>query len=148
MAGQASKKHIVLPNPELMGCKAPACTQILPDPSTDSGAIYPWQVWVDFTDGKVIGLIAFYDQPTSIDDVQVAVDELYGKWAVADFRTGAVRLWRVEPEKFAIQLSVAGSGMVQLIYLTLGAKHPMADQAAEYFYCVERKATKCAVHRR
>jgi hypothetical protein len=147
MAGQASKKHFVLPNLKLIGCKAPACSQMLPDQIAYSDAIYPWQVWVDFTDGKVIGLTAFYDQPTTIEDVQAAVDELYGKWAMADFRTGPVRLWRVEPEKFAINVSQAGSGMVQLIYLTFGAKHPMSDQTAEYLYCVERKAAKCAVRR-
>ncbi|MGO9087790.1 MAG: hypothetical protein ACLP6G_04280 [Terriglobales bacterium] len=143
-----SKKHIVLPNPALAGCKTENCTQVLPDKIADHDAIYPWQVLVDFNGSEVIGLIAFYDQPTSIDDLQAAVDERYGKWAEADFRTGCVRIWRVEPEHFVIQLSVASSGMVQLIYLTFDANHPASDQAVEYYVCVMEKSAKCAAHRR
>jgi hypothetical protein len=149
VASQNSQKHIVLPNPALMGCKTGSCTQVLPDKIADPDAVYPWQVLVDFTNGKVIGLIAFYDQPTTIDDVQAAVDEHYGQWAMADFRTGPVRLWRVEPpQKFVIQLGTAGSGMVQLIYLTYDPKHPASDRAEEYQACVMEKSAKCADHRR
>jgi len=144
-----SNKRIVLPNPALLGCKTGNCTQVLPDEDAGPDAVYPWQVLVDFTDGKVIGLIAYYDQPTTIDDVQAAVDERYGKWAEADFRTGAVRIWRVEPpQKFVIQLGRSGGGMAQLIYLTYGAKHPMSDELAAYWECLMEKSAKCAGHRR
>jgi hypothetical protein len=143
-AAARTPRRIILPNPALVGCKSGTCTQVLPDKIADADAIFPWQVWVDFNGGDVIGLIAFYDQPTSIDDLQAAVDERYGKWAAASSRTGPVRIWRVEPEKIAIQLSVADSGMVQLIYLTFAAKHPASDQAREYQACVMEKSAKCA----
>lgn len=144
-----SSKHIVLPNPALLGCKTANCTQLLPDQKADPDAIHPWQLLVDFNGNQVIGLIALYDQPTTIDDLQAAVDERYGQWAVADFRTGPVRIWRVEPpQKFVIQLAVADSGMIQLIYIAYGAKHPMSDQAAEYLYCSMEKSAKCVAHRR
>ncbi len=117
---------------------------MLPDKVADADAVYPWQVLVDFNGSQVIGLIAFYDQPTTMDDIQAAVDERYGKWANASFRTGPARLWRIEPDKTAIQLSVAGSGMVQLIYLTFDPKHPTSDPAQEYQECVMEKATRCA----
>lgn len=145
---QGSGKHIVLPNRALIGCQAGDCSQVLSDKNEDPDAIYPWQVLLDFNGRKVIGLIAFYDQPTSIDDVQAAVDERYGKWATASFRTGAVRLWRVEPEEFAIQLAVADSGMVQLIYLIFDPKHPASSQAEEYQSCLMEKSAKCAAPRR
>jgi hypothetical protein len=123
--------HIVLPNASLIGCKVPSCYQVLPDASTDTSAVYPWQVDLDFNQPAIIGLTALYDQPTSIDDVQAAVDQRYEKWAVADFRTGPVRFWRVEPpEKFVIQLATNENGMVQLIYLSYDAKHPTSDQGA------------------
>jgi hypothetical protein len=123
--------HIVLPNESLIGCKTPRCYQVLPDASSDTSAVYPWQVSLDFNQPAIIGLTALYDQPTSIDDVQTAVDARYGKWAVANFRTGPVRGWRVEPpEKFVIQLSTNADGMAQLIYLSYGAKHPTSDQGA------------------
>lgn len=143
-AGQGSGRHIILPNPALLGCKTANCSQVLPDQIADPDAIHPWQVLVDFNGNEVIGLIAFYDQPTTMDDLQAAVDERYGQWALADFRTGPVRLWRVEPpEKFVIQMSAAASGMVQVIYLTYGAKHPTSDEAYEYWDCLVEKSSKC-----
>jgi hypothetical protein len=141
-------KHIVLPNPALMGCKTGNCTQVLPDKIADPDAACPWQVSVDITGDKVIGLTALYDQPITIDDLQAAVDEHYGQWSVATFRTGPVRIWRVEPQKFVIQLAVADSGMVQLIFLTLDAKHPMSDQAQEYLYCSMKRSAECVAPRR
>jgi hypothetical protein len=122
--------HIVLPNDSLIGCKTPDCYQVLPDASSDPGAVYPWQVRLDFNQPAIIGMTALYDQPTTIDEVQAAVDERYGKWAMANFRTGPVRLWRVESEKFAIQLAVNDNGMAQLIYIQFAAKHPTSDRAA------------------
>jgi hypothetical protein len=143
-----SNKHIVLPNPALLGCNTANCTQVLPDEDAGPGAIYPWQVSLDFTDGKVIGLMAFYDQPATIDNVQAAIDERYGQWAMADFRTGPVRIWRVDPpHKFAIQLSGAYGGTL-LIYLTYDPKHPMSDGAEPYWDCLVEKSVQCADHRR
>lgn len=128
-AGRAA--HIVLPNSTLVGCRTSNCYQVLPDPVADENAVYPWQVRLDFNQSAIIGLIALYDQPTTIDNVQAAIDERYGKWAMADFRTGPVRLWRVEPpKKFAINLAVNDDGMVQLIYLSYDAKHPTSDQGS------------------
>jgi hypothetical protein len=122
--------HIVLPDASLIGCKTFSCYQVLPDASSDPGAVYPWQVRLDFNHPAIVGLTALYDQPTTIDDVQAAIDERYGKWAMAHFRTGPVRLWRVESEKFAIQLAVNDNGMAQLIYLQFDAKQPTSDHVA------------------
>lgn len=145
---QDSPRHIVLPNPALIGCRTGNCTRVLPDKAAGNDAVHPWQVSVDFTGDEVIGLTALYDQPTTIDDLQVAVDERYGKWAEARFRTGPVRIWRVEPEKFVIQLGVTDGGMIQLIYLIFDAKHPMSDRAEKYMYCAMEKAVNCAASRR
>lgn len=121
---------VMLPNPKLIRCTTSSCPTVLPD-GTDPQAVYPWQVSLDYTNGSVIGLTAFYDQPTSIDNVQAAVDERYGQWAKADFRTGPVRIWRVEPEGFVIQLSESDAGMVRLIYLTFNSKHPTSEKVTE-----------------
>jgi hypothetical protein len=121
---------VILPNPKLIGCSTSGCPPVLPD-GTDPRVVYPWQVSLDYTNGSVIGLVALYDEPTSINDVQAAVNERYGQWALANFRTGPARLWRVEPEHLAIQLSQPESGMVRLIYLTFDAKHPTSEKAME-----------------
>lgn len=121
---------VILPNSKLIRCSASNCPPVLPD-GTDLRAVYPWQVSLDYTDGSVIGLTALYDQPTSIGDVQAAVDERYGKWAKAEFRTGPMRAWRVEPERFVIELSQADTGMVRLIYLTFDPKHPTSEKVLE-----------------
>lgn len=121
---------VILPNPKLIRCSTSSCPPVLPD-GKDPRAVYPWQVLLDYTDGSVIGLTAFYDQPTSIDDVQAVVNERYGQWAKAEFKTGPVRIWRVEPERFVINLSQANTGMVQLIYLTFDPKHPTSEKVLE-----------------
>jgi len=59
------------------------------------------------------------------------VNERYGQWAKAEFRTGPVRIWRIEPEKFVIQLAQADTGMVQLIYLSFDPKHPTSEKVLQ-----------------
>ena len=122
--------RIVLPDSKLIGCKADSCPPVLQENSTQPTSVYPWQVALDYNRGSVIGLTAVYDQPTTVDDVAAAVNERYGKWARTDFK-GPLRLWRVEPERFVISLTVNGNGMVQLIYLTFDPRHPVSAQVAE-----------------
>ena len=119
---------IILPNPKLIGCSTSGCPPVLSE-GADSRGVYPWQVSLDYTNGSVIGLVALYDEPVSIDDVQTALNQRYGPWATANFQTGPVRLWRVEPEHFAIGLSQDDNGMIRLIYLTFDAKHPTSERA-------------------
>jgi hypothetical protein len=95
----------------------------MPDPIADSHAVYPWQVSVDITDGAIIGLIALYDPATPIEVIKASIDDRYGKWAVPDFKTGPMNFWRVKPERLVISLSTY-NGMIQVIYLAFGAKHP------------------------
>jgi len=52
-------------------------------------------------------MTALYDRSLPLDDVRAAIDERYGKWAIPEFANSSIKIWRVEPEKFAIQLSVA-----------------------------------------
>lgn len=54
-----------------------------------------------------------YDKSVSLQEVKAAIDQRYGKWALAenDNASVPVKLWRVEPEKFAIQLAAADKEM-------------------------------------
>jgi hypothetical protein len=54
-------------------------------------------------------MTALYDKSIPLDDIRAAIDERYGKWAVPELVNSPLRVWRVEPEKFAIQLAVASS---------------------------------------
>jgi hypothetical protein len=77
-------------------------------------------------------MTAWYDRSVSVDDLAAAIDEQYGKWTVPHFEKGPLRLWRVEPENFAIQLAVldkrdekrgvAESGTKQVILLPFGGR--------------------------
>jgi len=77
-------------------------------------------------------MTALYDKSVSVDDLKTAIDERYEKWAHTDFANSPVKLWRVEPEKFAIQLSVAGkedekkniaeAGTKRAIYIAFGGR--------------------------
>ncbi len=118
-------QRVILPDPKLIGCRVSSCSQVMPDPIADSHAVYPSQEWIDITDGAIIGLVARYDASTPIEVIKASIDDRYGKWALPDFKTGPLNLWRVEPEKFVINLTRFDDGTIQLIYLTLDAKHPV-----------------------
>ena len=129
--------HVVLPNPKLLGCGSLACTQLwlINDPVPD--AKYPKQLRIDFSDGSAIntpngslfefpngvsyGLTAVYDKSVKIEAVEASINEHYAKWRYGD-PTLAVKLWRVSPEKFVIQLTKSDEGAPQVIYLPIGAK--------------------------
>ena len=102
-------RHIVLPNPKLLGCRASACSQLWPEDASPN-AVYPRQVIVDiFGDAPcTLGLAALYEKSVSMEDLKAEIDKQYGQWALPDNATLPVKLWRVEPEKFAIQLAVTG----------------------------------------
>lgn len=55
-----------------------------------------------------LGLEAIYEKSVSMDDLKVAIDKEYGQWAQPGNANLPVKLWRVEPEQFAIQLAVTG----------------------------------------
>ena len=80
----------------------------------------------------IYGVTALYDKSIPFEDIASAIDARYTRWAKPDFAHAPPRLWRVEPEKFAIQLSVAGredeksnvaeAGTVQAIYIAFGGR--------------------------
>jgi hypothetical protein len=97
--------HIVLPNGQLMSYKSSSCSQLYSDAGPND--IYPRQVIVDFfgsngSESCLRGVEAVFEKSVSIDDLKAAIDQRYGKWAFAD----SPKLWRVEPQKFVIQLGV------------------------------------------
>jgi hypothetical protein len=79
-------------------------------------------------------MMVLYDKTIPADDIKAAIDERYGEWALPSNRDASVpvKLWRVEPEKFAIQLSVADkkdekrnvaeAGTNLAIYLAFGGR--------------------------
>lgn len=101
-----SARHIVLPNSKLLGCRSSGCAQLWQD--AGANGIYPRQVTVDIfgSDSCPRGVLALYEKSVSVNEVQAAVDQRYGRWALPGNANSPVKLWRVEPEKFAIQLAV------------------------------------------
>jgi hypothetical protein len=73
-------------------------------------------------------MTALNDKSLSLEDIKAAMDERYGKWAV----TQLVPVWRVEPEKFAIQLGISDKkgekrnmgevGTKEVIYIAFGGR--------------------------
>jgi hypothetical protein len=126
--------HVVLPNPKLLGCQSVACSQLwlINDPVPD--AKYPKQLKIDFSDGSPTGhgslfeipdgapygLIAVYDKSVTIEAVEASINEHYAKWTYGD-PDPKLKLWRVEPEKFVIQLASHKDGP-WLIYLPVATK--------------------------
>lgn len=101
-------RHVVLPSSKLLGCTSSGCSQLWQDNPAEANAIYPRQVIIDIfgNDSCPRGVAALYEKSISTDDIKAALDQRYGKWALAETATLPVKLWRVEPEKFAIQLAM------------------------------------------
>ena len=106
-------RQVILPNSKLIGCSSPGCSQLWLINPPDANAIYPKQVSIDLRDSCPTGIVARYDKSVSIQEIKAAIDQRYGKWALAenDDTSVLVKLWRVEPEKFAIQLAVVDKDM-------------------------------------
>ena len=124
--------RIVLPNSKLLRCKSSDCYQVWLEKSTEPNAVFPKQVTIDMNHNCLYGMTVLFDRSIPVDDITAAIDERYGKWAVPEFIKLPLKIWRVEPEKFAIQLSVASkkdekrniadAGTIQVLYLAFGGK--------------------------
>jgi hypothetical protein len=132
-AQEEKSKRLLLPNPKLLGCKSSDCFQLWLETPTEANAAFPKQLIIDMKQNCLYGMTALYDKSVPLADVKAAIDERYEKWAYPknDDTAMPVKLWRVEPEKFAIQLSVAGkkdekmnfaeAGTKQAIFIAFGA---------------------------
>ena len=134
--------HIVLPNPKLLGCASVTCSQLWLNNDAVPDAKYPKQLRIDFSDGSTIttpngslfefpngvpyGLTAVYNKSVTIDDVEASINERYSKWVYGK-PTPNLKLWRIEPEKFVIQLSSHKSGP-QVIYLPIATKSALRQR--------------------
>src|SRR5271170_104163 len=126
-----SLARLVLPNPKLLQCKSSSCLQLF---SEDVGQkdIAPKQIILDMNDGCVYGITATYDKSVQIDQIKTEINTVYKQWSMSYPSETNLYLWRVEPEKFAIQLAVTGKeekkrigtevGTRQLIYIAFGGR--------------------------
>jgi hypothetical protein len=131
-ASEENGSRIVLPNPKLLRCKASDCYQVWLEKSAETNAVFPKQVTIDMNQSCLYGMTALCDRSAPLDDIRAAIDERYRKWAVPEFINSPLKIWRVEPEKFAIQLSVASkkdktgnmadAGTKQAIYIAFGGR--------------------------
>ena len=108
-ADAAEAKEVILPNSKLLRICASACSPLWLDQPTTAKPIYPASLTVDnFESGGNCphGVMAFYDKSVSFDDIKRALDQHWQKWAVSDHSNPRILLWRVESERFAIQLAI------------------------------------------
>ena len=132
IAREENASRLVLPNPKLLRCRSSDCFQLWSEESNEANAVFPKQLIIDMKQSCLYGMTAVYDKSIPVEEVKAAIDESYGKWALADSASSAVKLWRVTPERFAVQLSVADkndekrniadAGTKQAIYIAFGGR--------------------------
>jgi len=115
-----STRKIALPNPRLIHCRAVDCSQLWKQDSGGGRMVYPSQVLTDFVDGEVVALTAAYDKSVSTQDLQTAINTLYAKSKAV--QGSKLFVWRVEPERLAVQLAEMADGTKQVAYLKFGTK--------------------------
>jgi hypothetical protein len=116
-SNHGNRESIALPNPKLLGCTSD-CSQLWQDGVPDTNAKRPTKVSIDFSGNSPSGIVAVYDKSVSVDDLRQAINARYGQWAHPSSGGSPVLLWRVEPDKYAIQVSANGDGTSQVIFMT------------------------------
>lgn len=112
-----NNSNIVLPNSKVIGGSSESCPQLWQNILIKGNVIYPVQLTIDINNKNLSGMTALYDKSISTNDLKTAIDNYYNKWASANNSTSPVKLWRVVPDKFAIQLSTDEDGMKRIVYL-------------------------------
>ena len=87
---------------------------------------------VDMDQGCIYGMTALYDKSVPLEQIVSAIDDRYKQWTVNGLSHASLRVWRVEDQKFSIQLAVASkedekrnaaeAGTRQAIYIAFGGK--------------------------
>ena len=129
-AKEGTSSRVVLPNSELLRCKSSDCYQLWSGKSVEANAIFPTQISVDTKGGCIYGLTARYDKSVALDDIKTAINVRYGRWVLPESANSPIKLWRVESERFAIQLvaldkkderrNIGLAGSKQAIYIAFG----------------------------
>ena len=123
---------VVLPSPELLRCKSSNCQKLWSEKSGEGNKVFPKQISIDLKQGCIYALTAQYDKSVAFDDIKTAIDTRYAKYAAQFSANAPVKAWRVESEKFAIQLAaldkkkdeklnMGEAGTKQVIYIAFGA---------------------------
>lgn len=126
-----NRDRLALPNPKLLRCSSSDCFQLWSE-AIEQKAIFPKQMIVDMDQGCIYGMTALYDKSVPLDQIKSAIDDLYRQWSVNDLGNSNLHIWRVDPQKFVVQLGVASkqdekrnvaeAGTRQAIYLAFGGK--------------------------
>jgi hypothetical protein len=98
----------------------------------EANAVFAKQLIVDMNQDCLYGMTALYDKSVSAEEIRLAIDEHFARSSSSTSLGPQHYLWRVEPEKFAIQLSVASKederrhtadvGSKRVIYLAFGGR--------------------------
>jgi hypothetical protein len=130
-ADKQNDGRIALPNPKLLTCRSSDCSFLWSE-KTEQSTVFPKQVSFDMNQNCIYGITALYDKSVSFDAIKSAIDEQYAKWAKVEYPGSTLKAWRVEPERFGIQLSVAtksdqkrniaDEGTKQVIYIAFGGR--------------------------
>jgi len=121
-AGDARK--IVLPNPQLIHCRAAKCSQLWKEEPGGAAAVYPSQVLTDVVEGEVVGLTAVYDKSVSTQELDATINATYRKWMVH-----GMTIWRVEPEQIVISMVLGEDGAKGVTYLKFGTYSSLVPAA-------------------
>jgi len=122
---------LILPNANLLRCNSSDCFRLWSG-ATEQQGLFPKQMTIDMDRGCVYGMTALYDKAVPFDRVDAAINDRYRQWFSADGSTAVLHLWRVEAQKFAIQLhladtkdekrNLAEAGTKQVIYIAFGGR--------------------------
>jgi hypothetical protein len=110
----AQSHSLQLPSPAIFGKSTADAVKLLEEKKL--GDIEPFVVWSDVRCGRYFAMSAFYGKPVNLADVRAEVNRRYGQFE-SKYSSADLGLWRVEPEKFAIQAAVGEEDSVRLTFI-------------------------------
>lgn len=107
---------INLPNIDLVG-KELHNSYSLTTKETDGGAINPEQFMIDISKEKISGIVAIYGKNVEFSELTKAINKKYKRWLLEISKNNSLKIWRITPKKFTIQLSMHDEDRAQIVIL-------------------------------
>ena len=111
--------RVYIPQKDIVGSHIDNQLHLLSTDNSSQRTIYPIGVSIDVDAGKITGVVFHYEKSVAIHLIESEVNNTFSEWKVKPSTNNdvGVRLWRVEPMRFTIQLSTDNDGNPKLVYL-------------------------------
>jgi|SRR5579863_8096647 len=112
----------VVPNTNVLGESILAPLVVFQEGVVIERRVYPEEIAIVMKSGRVNEIRAQYPADVSFESLQTEMDKKYGQWRLKMAEKVPLRVWRVLPQKFVVQLALNDDRKVILSYVEMTKK--------------------------